>query len=501
MGQVSSLLNDVRGLVVEAANSGALSDEEVAANQLQIDSSLSAINRISQTTTFQGRKLLDGSLDYVSDVGGVDSVQDANITRAKVGSSALDVEVVVSSAATQGSITAASTGFSTAAAATVSFGNGTESIDVTAATSGSEFNDVQINFVDDTGAGDVAAAAAYDADQKAITVTYNSTAGTATNKDFASVVTAINGLGDFGAALGGGVGTVAFAEPTGTVSTAKTGGEVLADDLVFQLSGAQGAETFNFGSGTSKAEIAAAVNLVTDSTGVGAAVTSGALVLSSTTYGSEGLAAVDVISEGSSGAFATNLDSTRALGTDIVASVNGVEASGSGNELSINTSSLALSLTVDSSGSNFSFSISGGGATFQLGPQVTSSQQASVGISSVSTGQLGGTNGRLYELGSGQSKSLTNDVQGASDVIDDVISKVTAMRGRLGAFQSTTLDSNLVSLNETSANLQEAESSIRDADFAQESARLTRAQILVQSGTNVLALANQNPQNVLALIR
>ncbi|MCP4885379.1 MAG: flagellin [Planctomycetaceae bacterium] len=501
LGQVSSLLNDIRGLVVEAANNGALSDEEVAANQLQIDSSLSAINRISKTTTFQGQKLLDGSLDYVSDVGSVSSVQDASITRAKVGASALNVEVIVSSVATQGSITAASTGFTTAAQANVSFGNGTESIDVTAAASGSDFNDVQINFVDDTSAGNVAASAAYDSTQKVITVTYNSTASTATNKDFNSVVTAINSLTDFGAALGGGTGTVAFTEPTADVSTAKTGGEVLADDLVFELSGTEGAETFNFGSGTSKSQIAAAVNLVSDSTGVGAAVSSGALVLSSTTYGGEAVAAIDVISEGSSGLFGANLDSNRASGTDIVASVNGVQASGSGNELSINTSSLALSLTVDGSGSNFSFSISGGGASFQLGPQVTSSQQASLGISSVSTGQLGGTNGRLYELGSGQTKSLTNDVQGASNVIDDVISKVTALRGRLGAFQATTLDSNLVSLNETSANLQEAESSIRDADFAQESARLTRAQILVQSGTNVLALANQNPQNVLALLR
>jgi flagellin-like hook-associated protein FlgL len=51
------------------------------------------------------------------------------------------------------------------------------------------------------------------------------------------------------------------------------------------------------------------------------------------------------------------------------------------------------------------------------------------------------------------------------------------------------------------ANLTEAESSIRDADFAAESAKLTRAQILVQAGTSVLAIANQNPQNVLALLR
>jgi flagellin len=78
---------------------------------------------------------------------------------------------------------------------------------------------------------------------------------------------------------------------------------------------------------------------------------------------------------------------------------------------------------------------------------------------------------------------------------------VTTLRGRLGAFQSTTLESNLVALGDTVSNLQEAESSIRDADFAKESANLTRAQILVQSGTSVLGIANQNPQNVLALLR
>ncbi len=50
LGQVSALLNDIRGLVTEAANDGALSAEQIAANQLQIDSSLEALNRIAQTT-------------------------------------------------------------------------------------------------------------------------------------------------------------------------------------------------------------------------------------------------------------------------------------------------------------------------------------------------------------------------------------------------------------------------------------------------------------------
>ena len=504
LGQVSNLLNDIRGLVVEAANSGALSDEEIAANQLQIDSSLEAINRIAQTTTFQGRKLLDGSLDFVSDAASVGTLRDVNIDQANLGATGqIDVEVVISSAASQAELTASSAAFSTAANATAVFGDGTQEITVTAATAGSDFNDVQILFVDDASIGNTAASAAYDPDQKAITVTYNSAAATATNSDFTAVAAAVNTLTDFSASVTSGAGATAFTEPTAPAGTGKTGGEVLSGQLVFQLNGVSGAETFNFGAGTSASQIAAAINLVSDSTGVSSSfdATSG-LALQSTAYGSDALVNVDVISEDSAGTFGANLSSNRDTGTDVIATVNGVEASGDANTLSINTSTLDLRLTVDSgSSANFSFSISGGGALFQLGPDVTSNQQARLGIASVSTGQLGGPTGRLYELGSGQARSLTNDINGAAKIIDDVIDKVTSLRGRLGAFQSTTLDSNLVSLNETLANLQEAESSIRDADFAQESANLTRAQILVQSGTNVLALANQNPQNVLSLLR
>jgi flagellin len=503
MGQINSLLNDVRGLVVEAANTGALSSEEISANQLQIDSSLEAINRIAQSTTFQGRKLLDGSLDYTSTIGAASSVADSSIQSAQLGTSgSLTVDVVVDAAATQANSTVSAAGFTAAAAATDTFVTGTDSITITAAATGSAFNDVQVEFVDDTAAGDVAASASYDAAQRTLTVTYNSTAATSTNRDIDAVAAAITADGTFTGAVVGANGSDAFVEPTSTPTTEKTGGEVLNADLVFQLTGSGGAETFNFSAGTSKDQIASAISLVSDSTGVSASVAAGVLTVTSTDYGSDALVDIDVISEGTTGTFGTSLSAARSTGTNISASVNGVEADGVANTLSINTSTLDLSLTVDAgSSTNFSFNVTGGGATFQLGADVTSTQQASIGIASVSTGQLGGATGRLYELGSGQAKSLTNDVSGAADVIDEVINKVTSVRGRLGAFQSTTLESNLVSLNETAANLQEAESSIRDADFAAESANLTRAQILVQSGTNVLALANQNPQNVLALLR
>jgi flagellin len=163
---------------------------------------------------------------------------------------------------------------------------------------------------------------------------------------------------------------------------------------------------------------------------------------------------------------------------------------------------LSFNLTVqDGSSTAVNFNINGGGALFQLGPDVVSNQQARLGITSLNTAKIGGVSGKLLELASSGNSSLTKDVTRASAIVDQVINKVTTLRGRLGAFQRTALESNVVSLNDTLANLNEAQSSIRDADFAKESANLTRAQILVQSGTSVLGIANQSAQSVLSLLR
>jgi flagellin len=66
LNEVSSLLNQLQGLVGQAANSGGLSSDQISADQLQVDSILSTINRISGGTSFQGQKLLDGSLAYTT---------------------------------------------------------------------------------------------------------------------------------------------------------------------------------------------------------------------------------------------------------------------------------------------------------------------------------------------------------------------------------------------------------------------------------------------------
>ncbi|WP_018879167.1 flagellin, partial [Thioalkalivibrio sp. ALE9] len=80
------------------------------------------------------------------------------------------------------------------------------------------------------------------------------------------------------------------------------------------------------------------------------------------------------------------------------------------------------------------------------------------------------------------------------------LTQVNSLRAELGAVQ-VRFESTIDNLSVSSENLSDARSRIRDADFAAETAELTRAQVLQQAGTSVLSQANAVPQNVLALLQ
>ena len=84
--------------------------------------------------------------------------------------------------------------------------------------------------------------------------------------------------------------------------------------------------------------------------------------------------------------------------------------------------------------------------------------------------------------------------------IDNALSAVNATRASLGAYQNR-FESVVASVQTTSENLSASRSRVVDADFAQETANLTKAQILQQSGIAMLSQANSVPQNVLALLQ
>ena len=384
--EISSLLTEVQSLVSQAANTGGLSTEELAANQLQVDSILSTINRIAQSTSFNGAKLLNGNYDYTS---------------SGVTSTAID--------------------------------------------------NLRIN-------------AARLPDNQATNVVVQ-------------VITS------------GETGELTYA-----------GGDIDGDTVTIEVAGNRGTEQLSFASGTTVASIATAINAVKEATGVSAIVTGGDLQVNSTEYGSSQFVSL----KGISGTF--TMATTKDTGADAGVTVNGSAAQTDGLKVSFRSSNLDVEFDLDAAfntAGTTDFDITGGGAGFSLGSKVTEGDKASIGIASVTTGSLGDSaSGYLSSLGSGGSNSLSGgNLTTAQKVIDKAIKQVSQLRGRLGAFQKFTIGSTVNNLGVALENASAAESAIRDTDFAEETANLTRSQILAQAATTVLAQANASPQAALQLLQ
>ena len=399
LSEVAALLITIKELTVEAANTGAISQTEIEANQLQVDSAIESITRISNATTFAGLHLLNGNMGYVT--SGVDNAQ--------IGS--LDIY-------------------------------------------GAQLGDLPYLPVTVSG-----------------------------------VLSAQRGILEY-----------ASADTTSSVT--------------LEIASNRGVEVFNFVSGYKSSSMLDAINAVTEATGVVAEYIDPAnrilgIQFKSVDYGTDAYVSVRALPSSSQPFPVEDVDGNvtqRDVGRDVVATVNGAVTTGNGRNITLNTTSLDLGMTLDTgfgAGSNSSFTITGGGAMFQLGPHINTSEQTNIGIQSIAASQLGSNDlGFLNEVSTGGAYSLVNDQTAqAAKIIEKAISQISVMRGRLGAFEKNTLQTNMNSLNITLQNVTSSESAIRDADFAAETANLTRSQILTQAGTSVLAMANQTPQSVLSLLQ
>jgi flagellin len=122
-----------------------------------------------------------------------------------------------------------------------------------------------------------------------------------------------------------------------------------------------------------------------------------------------------------------------------------------------------------------------------------------VGIDAVTLGALGLT---LVDSGLANATAVTTQASAfaAITAIDGALGSVNAMRSDLGAYMNR-LDHAIANLEVQETNMQSAESTIRDADFALETTQFTKNQILMQAGTAMLGQANQVPQSVLSLLQ
>lgn len=189
---------------------------------------------------------------------------------------------------------------------------------------------------------------------------------------------------------------------------------------------------------------------------------------------------------------------------NIVSSQTGVTASLNGSDITL-TAADGRNILIAEAGNQF---VAGTDGISVTGGDFADELRGTIQLSATSSIQIGGT-----VATAGLSASIALDVNGIDDIdistaegaqtaikrVDSALTSVNTTRASLGAIQNR-LESTINSLSTASENLSAARSRILDADFASETAALTRGQILQQAGTAILAQANALPQNVLSLL-
>jgi flagellin len=138
----------------------------------------------------------------------------------------------------------------------------------------------------------------------------------------------------------------------------------------------------------------------------------------------------------------------------------------------------------------------------QVGANMDQNVKVYIGTMTVAALGLNGGNGASEDAEGGNSLSLASveDANAAIGTLDNALMKINKQRADLGAYQNR-FETAAKGIAVAAENTQAAESRIRDTDMASEMVEYTKNQILTQSGTAMLAQANSQSQNVLALLR
>ena len=198
-----------------------------------------------------------------------------------------------------------------------------------------------------------------------------------------------------------------------------------------------------------------------------------------------------------------------ASGVDVAGTIGGNAATGVGRTLTGtagDSEGLALEIGVDATDATSTVAdlqgdveVKDSSLVFQIG--ANKGQTVSIAIQSVSATGLGtGVADNSFASLDEINVSSTGNAQDAIGILDSAIDEISNLRGTLGAFQGNTLESTANNLRTTLENTVNAESVIRDTDFAEEISNFTNSQVLVQAGTSVLSSANQSSQLILSLL-
>jgi flagellin len=414
MSESTNILQRMRELAVQSANdTNSASDR--ANLQKEIAQLQSELNRIADTTTFNGTKVLDGSFTSAKFHVGANANETIDVSIGSIRSTDMGNQAVSSNTNVGGALTAV---------ANISAGNNVAAQNLVVngtATSGN------LAVSDDDAASDIASLV-------------NGATGTTGVSATASTSVALGSVAN--------AGTLSF-----TLSSSNSGGTVgTATSISATVTT------------TDLTNLATAINNVSATTGVSATLSANKQELTLANSNGDNINILDVDNTG------TASGTVMAVGSVNIAKTDGATGTA--------TDSIVVGGELDFS-SNQSFVVTTDtGTTVLSGPSVSST------LSKVSDVDIG-------------SQSGAND---ALSVLDQALSFVSDARASLGAIQNR-MESTISNLSNVVENVSAARSRVQDADFAMETAALTRGQILQQAGIAMLAQANAQPQSVLALLQ
>ena len=531
LGEVGNNLQRIRELALQSANSTNSSSDRAALNA-EVQQLVGEIQRVSSSTQFNGLNLLDGSFSNAQFQIGANANQTIAVSITGSATNLIGAYQATSAAVTASAFDGA--GFTI---------NGTE-IGVSAPTTAAGVT------------GDSATAKATAINAKSIDTGVTATATNAitgaspvTSSSLASGALTVNGVA-VGAIAGGtavtqgknaatainaisnqtGVSAAADASTGALTLTAADGRNIQLESSAGTAAGAtaiQNATGLDVSSGilakdNDKLDITLLGTFDTSTPGITSVTRGDTFTLDGITYqftdaatpvpntnvaitlidGDDKFTVGTAVKNAINGQYAlgkTSISTASGATTDIVKVTNNkLGANGTGAGLTTAIASTAWTEGSETAGTNAGVP-DAGGVTTRGTLTLSSSSNFTTGGADVAFAGLASASASLTKLDSVN----ISTVKGSNDaiaVLDAALSQISSQRASLGAYQNrfTSVVSNL----QTSAeNLSSARSRILDADFASETAALTRGQILQQAGTAMLAQANSLPNGVLALLR
>lgn len=532
LGASGDSLQRIRQLALQSANSTNSASDRAALNA-EVQQLLAEIDRVGQTTQFNGTNILDGSFSSAQFQVGANANQTITfsvagattdilgafqVTSAAVTTSAFDgsgftingVEVGVSAATSAAGVTAESAAAKATAINAVTNQTGvsataTNTVTGVASVAGSSLANGALT-INGIAVGSIAAAA----DGSAVTQGRNA-------RDAINAVSSQTGVT---ATADAATGVLTLTASDGRdITLAGTDAQAVTD--IFNATGLDAATeanptgqstraiTFSLADGIVAADTAATNELVHGDT----------IAIGNLTY--------EIVNTGGS-ATGSNVavelaaaagDQSTAVATAIAAAVNAQHTAGN-TTLTASSAAGVVTVTDDRLGAyaiDVTDSLTDAAASTQAATTTGTNAAGATAVqnlgtltlSSSSNFTLGGADLAFAGLSNASpalSKLNTVDissVQGANDaiaILDGALSQVNSIRAGLGAIQ-TRFESTISNLSTTAENLSAARSRILDADFAAETANLTRSTILQQAGISILSQANALPQQVLSLLQ